>query len=77
MGMFSIYTGLLYNDVFSKSLNIFGSSWQVKYDEEDILEMNEQMINPKHHNEWYGTPYPFGVDPVWQVKAIFLARNFI
>jgi len=75
MGMFSIYTGLLYNDVFSKSLNIFGSSWQVKYDEEDILEMNEQMINPKHHNEWYGTPYPFGVDPVWQVsdnKIVFL-----
>ena len=74
MSIFSIYTGLIYNDVFSKSLNVLGSSWQVKYKEEEIMEIEEVMLDPAKGG-YYGTPHPFGVDPVWQIsenKIMFL-----
>jgi len=78
MGIFSIYTGFIYNDVFSKSINIFGSSWQVTEAREDILNHKSLMLNPTSHpniTDYLGTPYPFGIDPVWQIstnKIVFL-----
>jgi len=76
MAFFSIYTGFIYNDVFSKSLNVVGSSWKTDLHDEDILGTKNAMLDPSaQKDEWYGSPYPFGVDPVWQVsenKIVFL-----
>lgn len=67
MGAFSMYTGLIYNDVFSKSLNIFGSHWRVSNITAASLEP-DWTLNPST-DDYIGTPYPFGLDPVWQVSG--------
>ncbi|XP_011145169.1 V-type proton ATPase 116 kDa subunit a isoform X1 [Harpegnathos saltator] len=74
MGIFSMYTGLIYNDVFSKSLNIFGSNWVVNYNRSTIATNKELQLNPST-DDYIDYPYPFGMDPVWQLaenKIIFL-----
>lgn len=65
MGLFSIYTGMIYNDVFSKSLNIFGSQWHSNLSVEDLGKAEDYQLNPAHDHE-NKTAYFFGVDPVWQ-----------
>ncbi|VDM57570.1 unnamed protein product [Angiostrongylus costaricensis] len=72
MGAFSIYTGLLYNDVFSKSLNIFGSGWTNCYDLHEIdrhgfSPEKQLMLIPEKAYDNVGGPYPIGVDPVWNL----------
>lgn len=73
MGAFSMYTGLIYNDIFSKSLNIFGSNWKIKYNTTTIMENVDLQLDPKDMFE--NSAYPFGMDPIWQVapsnKIIF------
>ncbi|XP_034660389.1 V-type proton ATPase 116 kDa subunit a isoform X5 [Drosophila subobscura] len=67
MGVFSMYTGLIYNDIFSKSLNIFGSHWQMSYNKSTVMENKYLQLSPK--DDYEGTPYPFGMDPIWQVAG--------
>ena len=76
MSVFSVYAGFLYNDAFSKSFNVFGSSWQVDKSVTDIMKREDLMLDPDDKKRfYYGQPYPVGLDPIWQVaenKIVFL-----
>ncbi|XP_074079951.1 V-type proton ATPase 116 kDa subunit a 1 isoform X1 [Macrotis lagotis] len=74
MGVFSIYTGLIYNDCFSKALNIFGSSWSVRpmfisnWTEETLRGNLVLQLDPAIKGVFEG-PYPFGIDPIWNLAT--------
>ncbi|XP_055979957.1 V-type proton ATPase 116 kDa subunit a 4 [Sorex fumeus] len=76
MGTFSIYTGLIYNDCFSKSLNIFGSSWSVRpmfrngsWNKHQVESNLYLQLDPAVPGVYSGNPYPFGIDPVWNLAS--------
>ncbi|XP_061603944.1 V-type proton ATPase 116 kDa subunit a 2 [Phyllopteryx taeniolatus] len=75
MGLFSIYTGLIYNDCFSKSINIFGSGWSVKamftrqqWTNETLQTNTLLTLDPNVSGVFTG-PYPFGIDPIWSMAV--------
>ncbi|XP_015743821.1 V-type proton ATPase 116 kDa subunit a isoform X1 [Python bivittatus] len=75
MGSFSIYTGLIYNDCFSKSLDMFGSSWSVRamfqksnWTEDLLREYPMLQLNPAIDGV-FGGAYPFGIDPIWNIAT--------
>lgn len=68
MGLFSMYTGLMYNDIFSKSLNIFGSSWAPDKKMYDYFKMDLSNYKVCANSSCFHGPYPFGLDPVWQMS---------
>lgn len=74
MGLFSIYTGLIYNDCFSKSFNLFGSSFLNPFSADELRKMildgpdRSVMLIPEHQD--LSAPYPIGVDPVWNLAEM-------
>ncbi|XP_050427792.1 V-type proton ATPase 116 kDa subunit a 1-like [Adelges cooleyi] len=75
MGLFAMYTGLIYNDIFSKSLNLFGCRWHTNYNVSTVLDNKFLQLNPALSSNYDQTPYPLGLDPVWQLaenKIVFL-----
>lgn len=67
MGLFSMYTGLMYNDVFAKSLNLFGSGFRINgidygQSQENRNSTEKIILDPSKH--YLGEPYWFGIDPV-------------
>ena len=54
MGLFSMYIGLIYNDMFSKSLHLWKSGWT--FPEQG----NETVVAVSN-----GHVYPFGLDFAW------------
>jgi V-type H+-transporting ATPase subunit a len=54
MGLFSMYVGLIYNDIFSQSLHLWPSGWTFP------PQTNETVTAVSN-----GRVYPFGIDPAW------------
>jgi V-type H+-transporting ATPase subunit a len=75
MGLFSIYTGLIYNDIFSKTINIFGSKWRNVYNESTLLGNKDLEMDPEE--AYLETPYVFGIDPAWMVKKKKKNDNYL
>ncbi|KAK4133112.1 V0/A0 complex, 116-kDa subunit of ATPase [Trichocladium antarcticum] len=60
MAIFSVYTGLIYNDVFSKSMTLFKSQWEwnVPADYRTGQTVTSRLRDPNYR-------YPFGLDWRW------------
>ncbi|KAF3939898.1 hypothetical protein ABW19_dt0200084 [Dactylella cylindrospora] len=59
MGAFSLFTGLIYNDIFSKPLFLFPSMWE--YSVPDGWKLGAKVVAERVE----GYTYPFGVDWKW------------
>ncbi|XP_050407626.1 V-type proton ATPase 116 kDa subunit a 1 isoform X2 [Patella vulgata] len=70
MGAFSMYTGFIYNDIFSKSLNLFGCQWHAtKHEYTEAVLNHGKLFQLNPNGSYYGSPYPLGLDPIWSVAV--------
>ncbi|XP_041517082.1 V-type proton ATPase 116 kDa subunit a3 isoform X3 [Microtus oregoni] len=79
MGLFSIYTGFIYNECFSRATTIFPSGWSVAamanqsgWSDEYLSQHPMLTLNPNITGVFLG-PYPFGIDPIWSLATNHLS----
>ncbi|XP_068596568.1 T cell immune regulator 1, ATPase H+ transporting V0 subunit a3b [Brachionichthys hirsutus] len=81
MGLFSIYTGAVYNECFSRGLGVFRSGWHVgpMFQQNrwntSVLEKYKYLEMDATVSGVFTSPYPFGIDPIWGLannKLVFL-----
>uniref|UniRef100_A0A3B3Q413 V-type proton ATPase subunit a n=1 Tax=Paramormyrops kingsleyae TaxID=1676925 RepID=A0A3B3Q413_9TELE len=71
MGLFSIYTGAIYNECFSRALSPFASGWHIQpmmqhYNwSKKTLQQNKYLTLDPNVTGVFKGPYPFGIDPIW------------
>uniref|UniRef100_A0A8C1SRU2 V-type proton ATPase subunit a n=1 Tax=Cyprinus carpio TaxID=7962 RepID=A0A8C1SRU2_CYPCA len=71
MGLFSIYTGAIYNECFSRGLSTFSSGWHARphaeyYNcTEETFRSNRYLSLDPNVTDVFTGPYPFGIDPIW------------
>lgn len=67
MGLFSIFTGFIYNEMFAVPMNLFGSRWKYTTASEMACGIDNCAVPADVKNPI--VPYPFGFDPIWKSSA--------
>ncbi|XP_064781922.1 V-type proton ATPase 116 kDa subunit a 3 [Oncorhynchus masou masou] len=73
MGLFSIYTGAVYYECFSRGLSPFPSGWSLQpmfqhYNwSDETLRENQYLTLDLNVTGMFQGPYPFGIDPIWRL----------
>ncbi|KAM6159353.1 V-type proton ATPase 116 kDa subunit a 3 isoform 2-T2 [Rhynchocyon petersi] len=79
MGLFSVYTGFIYNECFSRATTIFHSGWSVAamanrsgWSDAFLAQHPILTLDPNVTGVFLG-PYPFGIDPIWSLAINHLS----